>query len=118
MRAKAKLRGGKRLGRALRKRGELAGLEAVLASLGADFRARAEANLEQSGLPPALTRRLKKSLRENMQGDGNYTLSSDDPLAMQVENGTLRHPARPWLLPALMDTQKPVRERIRALIKK
>ncbi len=117
MKANVTLRGSKALSRALRKRAELPGLDATLASIGAELRARAEANLDQSGLPPALARRLKKSLREDVQTDGTYTLSSDDAFAARVENGTLRHPAQPWLLPALMETQKSVRGRFRALIK-
>ncbi len=117
MKMKTRFRGTKTLSRALRKRADLPGLDATISALGADLRDRAEANLDQSGLPTALVTRLKKSLRENLQADGTYTLSSSDPLAGQVENGTLRRGARPWLLPALMDTQRLARERVRALIK-
>ncbi len=117
MRIKIKSRGTIALSRALQNRAVLPGLGATVLALGADLRTRAEANLDQSGLPPGLAARLKKSIRESFQGNENYILSAGDTLAVQIEDGTQRRGARPWLLPALMDTQRIARERFRALIK-
>ncbi|MBL4757369.1 MAG: hypothetical protein JKY32_06960 [Rhizobiales bacterium] len=112
----ARSKGTSSFGRAMRRRAELPGLNKAMQSIGEDLKRNAESSLEETGLPDFLVRRLKRSLKLETRPDGNIVLTSDDPLAAQIETGTFGREARPWLLPALMDVRKQIRARLQTIV--
>ncbi len=116
MKVVARSKGASSFGRAMRRRAELRGLNSAMQSIGEGLKQRAESGLEETGLPDFIVRRLKRSLKLETRPDGNIVLSSDDPLAAQIETGSFGRDARPWLLPALMDVRKQIRARLQTIV--